>query len=160
MARTITRTGRQQASLAAGCRVVADLLADPVAVTDLLGDLLDQQRSRPTHWAIPRISLGPASFDTMLVPRFRREGDVVHIEAVATEASDADAHIELTMEPVPDGPGACHLRSTWHLVLRVPLPRAALRFVGPAVDRTVASTVQTIMRRTERAAVAREDDQA
>ncbi len=154
MPRPITRTGRQQASLAAGPHVVADVLSDPAAVTALLGDLLDQRRSQvgpPTRWAIPRISLGLASFDTVLVPAFHRAEDVVRIQAVTTDASDAGARLDLTMDPTATGPGACTLLTSWRLELRVPLPRPALRLAGPAIDRTVASTVQTIMRRTERA---------
>ena len=160
MPRTITRTGRQQASLAAGPHRVASVLSDPAAVTELLGDLLDQQRSRPgppARWVVPRINIGLASFDTVLVPTFRREGDTVHIEAATTEGSDAGARLELTLDPVPAEHGGSLLVTRWRLELRVPLPRPALLLAGPAIDRTVASTVQTIMRRTE-AAVAAEDD--
>ena len=46
------------------------------------------------------------------------------------------------------------LQTDWRLALRVPLPRAAMRLAGPAIDRTVASTVQTIMLRTEAAVLA------
>lgn len=160
MPRTITRTGRQQASLAAGPHLVADVLSDPVTVTAMLGDLLDQRRSSagpPARWAIPRISLGLASFDTVLVPTFRRDGDVVHIRAVTTQGSDAGARLDLQLEPVARGEAASELRTTWQLELRVPLPRAALRLAGPAIDRTVASTVQTIMRRTEQAVLEARD---
>jgi hypothetical protein len=154
MSRTITRTGRQQASLAAGPHVVASVLSDPVAVTHLLGDLLDQRRSRaepPVRWVIPRISLGLASFDTVLVPTFRRTGDLVRIEAVTTRDSDAGARLELSLDPAATEQGGSLLVTQWRLDLRVPLPRAALRLAGPAIDRTVASTVQSIMRRTEQA---------
>ncbi len=154
MPRTITRTGRQQASLAAGPHHVASVLSDPVAVTRLLGDLLDQRRSRPgppARWVIPRISLGLASFDTVLVPTFHRDGDVVEIQAVTTDDSDAGARLDLTLDPAPTAQGGSLLVTLWRLELRVPLPRAALRLAGPAIDRTVASTVQTIMRRTETA---------
>lgn len=156
MSRLITRTGRQRASLAAAASVVVELLLDPAAVTVMLGDLLDQDRSQvgpPTRWAVPRISLGLTSFDTVLLPTFVREDDAVHIAAVTTADSDASARLELTMQPTPTGPASCTLTTAWHLELRVPLPRPALRFAVPAIDRTVASTVQTVMRRTEAAAL-------
>lgn len=154
MPRTITRTGRQRAALAAGSAVVADVLSDPAAVTELLGDLLDQRRSDPgppARWVVPRIRLGLASFDTVLVPRFTREADTVRIDATATRDSDAEARLLLVLAPEPMGPQACRLETTWQLEMRVPLPRAALRLAGPALDRTVASTVQRIMHRTEAA---------
>lgn len=156
MPRTITRTGRQRASLAAGSAVVADLLADPVAVTALLGDLLDQRRSDagpPTRWVVPRISLGLTSFENTLVPSFTRDGEAVRIQAVTTSDSDAGAEVLMDMRPEPTGPATCRLHTDWRLVLRIPLPRTALRLAGPALDRTVASTVQTIMHRTEAAAL-------
>lgn len=154
MPRTITRTGRQRAALAAASDLVADVLSDPAAVTELLGDLLDQDRSDPgppARWVVPRISLGLTSFDTVLVPSFTRTGDDVRIEAVATPDSDAGARLVLDLSAVPQGPGACRLETAWRLELRVSLPRTALRLMGPALDRTVASTVQNIMDQTEAA---------
>lgn len=160
MSRTITRSGRQQASLAAAADVVVELLLDPAAVTELLGDLLDQRRSQvgpPTRWAVPRISLGLTSFDTVLLPTFRRQADAVLIEAVTTPDSDATARLALRMEPTPTGAATSTLTTAWRLEMRVPLPRAALRFAVPAIDRTVASTVQTVLWRTEAAALAAGD---
>lgn len=154
MPRTITRTGRQRASLAAGAAVVVDLLADPAAVTALLGDLLDQSRSNPgppATWVVPRISLGLASFDTTLVPVFTRDGERVRIDAATTPESDAGARVLMDMAAESTGPGTCRLHTEWRLTLRVPLPRTALLLAGPALDRTVAGTVQTIMHRTEAA---------
>lgn len=154
MPRTITRTGRQRAALGAGSRLVADVLSDPVAVTELLGDLIDQRRSvpgPPARWVVPRVSLGLATFDTTLVPTLERTGDVVRIEAVATAESDADVQLVMVLTPEPLGADACRLETMWRLALRVGLPRTALRLAGPALDRTVASTVQRIMRRTEAA---------
>ena len=152
MSRRITRSGRQRATLAADAQEVADLLADPVAVTALLGDLLDQERSAagpPTRWALPRISVGPAHFDTVLLPTFERRDHEVRIEAVTTAESDTAATVQLVLDPRPAGPDACRLVTAWRLELDVPLPRAATVLATPAIDRTVASTVQTIMRRTE-----------
>ena len=134
--------------------MVADVLSDPAAVTALLGDLLDQERSDPgppARWVVPRIRLGLTSFDTTLVPRFTRDGDTVRIEANATPDSDADARLVMELAPEPLGPGACRLATTWRLELRGPVPRTALRLAGPALDRTVASTVQRILHRTEAA---------
>ena len=103
---------------------------------------------------IPRIRLGLTSFDTTLVPTFSREGDVVAIDAVATPESDAGADLHLLLTPEATGPVTSRLQTDWRLALRVPLPRAAMRLAGPAIDRTVASTVQTIMLRTEAAVLA------
>ena len=133
---------------------MADVLSDPAAVTELLGDLLDQERSDPgppARWVVPRIRLGLASFDTVLVPGFTREGDTVRIDATATPGSDADARLLLVLVAEPLGAGTCRLEATWELELAVPLPRTALRLAGPALDRTVVSTVQRIMHRTEAA---------
>lgn len=163
MPRTITRTGRQHASLAAAASVVRGLLLDPAAVTHLLGDLLDQRRSQvgpPTRWAVPRISLGLTSFDTVLLPTFWQDDATVHIAAVTTQESDAGARLELAMAPSPTGPTSCTLTTVWRLELQVPLPRTALRLAAPAIDRTVASTVQTVLRRTEAAAVAANEDRS
>lgn len=157
MARTITRSGRQRTALAAAPGLVADVLSDPAAVTEMLGDLLDQQRSDPGPppvWVIPRIRLGLTSFDTTLVPSFQRTGDEVRIEAVTTPASQARAQLVLHLSPTPIGPAACRLDTTWTLQLGVPIPRTALRLAGPSLDRTVTSTVQRIMRRTEAAVLA------
>ena len=155
MAGAIARTGRQQASLDASAMDVAALLEDPARVTALLGDLIDQERSSvgpPTRWVVPRITLGLTTLDTVLVPRFTRDGDVVRIRAHPTPDSDAGARVELALDPLPTGDHSCRLRTTWRLELQVPLPRPALRLAAPAIDRTVAGTVQTIMRRTEAAA--------
>lgn len=154
MPRTITRTGRQRTALAAASDLVADVLADPEAVTELLGDLLDQRRSEPTRWVVPRIRLGLRSFDTTLVPTFTRAGDAVRIDAVSTSGSDVSAQLAMDLVATPLGPSACHLQTDWQLALTVPMPRAALRLAGPALDRTVTSTVQRIMHRTEAAVLA------
>lgn len=151
MPRTITRTGRQRAALAAGSGVVADVLSDPAAVTELLGDLLDQERSVPDRWVVPRVRLAVASFDVALKPRFNRDGDTVRIDATSTRDSDATAHLRMQLAPEALGDDACRLTTTWQLELRVGLPRAALRLAGPALDRTIASTVRRIMHRTEAA---------
>ena len=130
------------------------MLGDPAADTALLGDLLDPSRSDPgppPHWVVPPVRLGLATFETTLVPAFERSGDDVRIEAVTTPDSDARARIVMDMATEPLGPSRCRLETLWHLELAVPLPRAALRMAGPALDRTVASTVQRIMRRTEAA---------
>jgi len=155
--KTITRSGRQRTALAAAPGLVADVLSDPAAVTEMLGDLLDQQRSQvgpPSTWVIPRIRLGLASFDTILVPSFRRTDDQVRITAVTTPTSQAEARLVMDLSPTPVGPAACHLETVWKLQLGVPVPRTALRLAGPALDRAVASTVQRIMRRTEAAVLA------
>jgi hypothetical protein len=152
--RSITRSGRQEALLAAGAPVVADVLSDPVAVTALLGDLVDQRRSDPgppARWVLPRINLGLRGFDTTLVPTFSRTGHEVVLEAVTTPDSDAGATLRLAMAPSPISDVQCRLTTSWRLLLRVSLPFAAHRLAGPALDRTVASTVQTIMWRTEEA---------
>lgn len=160
MPRTITRSGRHRAALAVGPGRAADVLSDPAAVTELLGDLLDQDRSDPgppARWVVPRIRVGLAGFESTLVPTFARSGDdveVVRIEAVTTADSDVEARLVLEMTASAMGPSACHLDTAWQLVLRVPLPRAALRLAGPALDRTVSSTVQRIMHRTEAAVLA------
>ena len=154
MARPFVRTGRQRTALAAAPAVVADVLADPAAVTRLLGDLLDQRRSEPgppTRWVIPRIRLGPSSYDTVLLADFDRQGDVVQVTAVSTPDSDVEAELSMHLEPSGLGPQACRLETTWRLELVVPLPRTALRLAAPALDRTVSATVQRIMRRTEAA---------
>lgn len=161
MPRTITRTGRQRASLAAGAAVVADLLSDSVAVTALLGDLLDQSRSDPgppARWVVPRISLGLASFDTTLVPVFTRDGQRVRIDATTTPESDAGARVLMDMAADATGPRSCRLHTDWRLTLRVPIPRTALLLAGPALDRTVAGTVRTIMHRTETAVLRASSD--
>ena len=155
MSGTIRRSGRQQSSLDARAGDVADLLEDPDRVTALLGDLIDRRRSSvgaQTRWVIPRISLGLTTLDTVLLPSFARDGDVVRIRAHTTPDSDAAARVELALDPLPTGPDSCRLRTTWRLELEVPLPRPAVRLAAPAIDRTVASTVQTIVRRTEAAA--------
>lgn len=160
MPRTITRSGRQRAALAAAAGLVADVLADPAAVTDLLGDLLDQHRSDPgppARWVVPRIRLGLGSFDTTLVPTFTRTGDHVRIDAVTTPDSDAAARLAMDLVASPLGSAACHLDTAWHLSLTVPLPRTALRLAAPALDRTVTGTVQRIMHRTEAAVLAATD---
>lgn len=126
-------------------------------MTDLLGDLLDQERSDPgppARWVVPRIRVGLAAFESTLVPTFVRRGDDISIQAVTTAESDVEARLLMDMAPAPIGPSACHLDTAWQLVLRVPLPRAALRLAGPALDRTVSSTVQRIMHRTEAAVLA------
>lgn len=157
MPRTITRSGRQRTTLAAAPHLVADVLADPTAVTELLGDLLEQQRSDPTRWVLPRIRLGLRSFGTTLVPTFTRSGDHVRIDAVTTPGSDVEARLAMDLTATPMGDAACQLDTDWHLALAVPLPRAALRVAGPGLDRTVTSTVQRIMHRTETAVLAAAD---
>jgi hypothetical protein len=152
--RTITRSGRQRTALAAAPDLVADVLADPSAVTDLLGDLLDQQRSDPTRWVLPPIRLGLRSFGTTLAPTFARSGNDVRINAVTTPSSDVEAHLAMEMSASPIDGASCHLDTEWHLALAVPLPRAALRLAGPGLDRTVTSTLQRIMHRTEVAVLA------
>jgi hypothetical protein len=143
--------------------LVADLLSHPVAVTTMLGDLLDQRRSHgppPTRWVVPRIHIGFGTFHTTLMPHFERDGDHVRIVAATTADSDADGHLVLDLDPIPQGPEACTLITEWQLELGIPLPRTALRLAGPALDRTVASTVQRIMDRTAhavRAAAAGDD---
>lgn len=154
MPRTITRTGRQRAALAAGADLVAEVLADPVAVTALLGDLLDQRRSTPgppPRWVVPRFRLGLTSVDTTLVPRFERDGRQVTIVAETTDTSDAWGMVRLAMLAEPVAPAACRLETTWRLEIAAPIPRTALRLVAPALDRTVDTTVRRIMRRTEEA---------
>lgn len=129
-------------------------------MTELLGDLLDQRRSDPgppARWVVPRIRLGLGSFDTTLVPTFTRTGDHVRIDAVTTPDSDATARLAMDLVASPLGPSACHLDTYWDLTLTVPLPRAALRLAAPALDRTVTSTVQRIMHRTEAAVLAATD---
>lgn len=157
MSRTITRSGRQRTALAAASHLVADVLADPTAVTELLGDLLDQQRSDPSRWVLPRIRLGLRSFATILVPTFARSGDHVRIDAVTTPGSDVEAHLAMDLTATPIDGSACQLETDWRLALAVPLPRAALRLAGPGLDRTVTSTVQRIMHRTEAAVLAATD---
>lgn len=161
MPRTITRTGRQRAALAAGSAVVADVLCDPAAVTELLGDLIDQDLSDPgppARWVVPPIRIGLTSFETTLLPRFVREDDTVRIDAASAPDADAHARLVLDLHPEALGPGACRLQIDWQLELRVRLPRAALRLAGPALDRTVASTVQRILHRTEAAVLRARSD--
>ncbi len=143
--------------LAADPGLVADVLNDPAAVTELLGDLLDQGRSDPgppARWVIPRFRLGLATVDTTLVPRFERDGDRVRIEAVTTSGSDAGGRLVLDMAATEIDAGRSRLETVWELALKAPVPSAALRLLGPALDRTVASTVQRIMQRTEAAVLA------
>lgn len=161
MPRTVTRTGRQRAALAAGSDLVADVLCDPAAVTALLGDLIDQDLSDPgppARWVVPPIGIGLTSFETTLLPRFSREDDTVRIDAASAQGSDAAVRLELELHPEPLGPAACRLQIDWQLDLRVRLPLAALRLAGPALDRTVASTVQRILHRTEAAVLRARSD--
>lgn len=140
---------------------MADVLCDPGEVTELLGDLIDQDRSRPgppARWVVPAIRIGLTTFDTTLLPRFTREGDRVRIDAASTQDSDAHARLVLDLHPESLGPTACRLHVDWQLELRVGLPRAALRLAGPALDRTVANTVQRILHRTEAAVLRARSD--
>lgn len=137
------------------------MLADPVAVTRLLGDLLDQRRSDPgppARWAIPRIHLGLTHLDTVLAPRFERHGDDVVITAGTTPDSDAAGALRLDLTTTPIDTTTCELETAWVLELGVPLPRTAVRLMAPALDRTIAATVQRIMSRTEAAVLAATDD--
>lgn len=157
MARPVVRTGRQRAALAAAPGLVADVLVDPPAVTELLGDLLDQERSEPgppTRWVVPRVRVGPANVRAILLARFERTDDVVVITAVTTPDSDIEAELSLRLDPTGLGPAACRLETAWRIELVVPLPRTAMRLAAPALDRAVAATVQRIMRRTEAAVLA------
>lgn len=154
MPASIVRTGRQRAALAAGPSSVADVLSDPVTVTRLLGDLLDQGASDPgppPRWVIPQVRVGLSSFDTVLAPTFRRSGDDVKIVAPATPDSDVEGRVVLDCTTTPLGPGASRLVTAWRLELDVAVPRTALRLAGPALDRTIKAIVQSIMHRTERA---------
>lgn len=127
-----------------------ELLADPAFVTPMLGDLLDQQRSRatePVRWVLPRLHVGGGDVLVVLAPRWTVTPDRVVIDAPSTEEADAQVQLRLTCSAVADGEGAV-LTTAWTLRMRVPLPRVLVRLARPALDRSIGNVVEEITRRT------------
>lgn len=145
----IERTGERRSPVDASPDVVAELLADAGFVTAALDDLLDQTSSvtdPPVRWVLPRLHVGRIGFDVVLLPRWRREGHVVTIDATAAPESDADLSLRLCNEVVATA-GSSQLTIGWELGLVVPLPGPVLRAIRPALDRSIDRVADRVVGR-------------
>lgn len=149
MSTEVARAGTRVSRVATSPRRTLELLADPAFVTEVLGDLLDQQRSSgeaPVRWTLPRLHVGTAAVEIVLAPRWQLHADRVVVHAVTTEEADAHVELRLTCVVAPDG-NATSVTFAWTLRLDVPLPRMLIGLARPALDRGIGQVVEDILRR-------------
>lgn len=129
--------GHDEVAVGTGADEVADTLADPAQLLDLLDGMI-RPSSTPQRWVMAEMHAGPAQLtpavDVTVTPGSEPDGDREVAIVGRPVPGHTPAHLDLTLVMHDGGEGHCTIRSRWDVAVDVPGPQLLASTIHPLMQ--------------------------